>query len=236
MRVGIVAEGKSDFMVIEAVLKGIDPTIEPQRIWPDFTVDGRPHGYGWRGVKAWCVENGPRLETFMRGVRGREIDLLVVHVDCSMADKVGAHRPCPPASDTADALCAVVLGDWLNREPSPLFLIVATPAQASDAWVVAALSPPFARIHEIECLPSPESELVRRRLLRRGSDGDVKKSASKYEPLAMNITDALDTVRAACGEADRFARALEERSAVFMLGGWPALTATVPLADACSGQ
>jgi hypothetical protein len=54
LRVGIVAEGKSEFLVFEEMLRALHPDVDVMRIWPDFQITGRP--YGWRGVKAWCQE------------------------------------------------------------------------------------------------------------------------------------------------------------------------------------
>ena len=200
MRVGIVTEGPSDFRALSAVLESVVPGAEMQHLWPETPAIGRPTG--WRGVKSWCLENGSRLEVLLRGVPGREIDVLVVHVDCSMADKPGARRPCPPARDTADALRAVVFQDWIGRV-APCWLIVVTPAQTTDAWVVAALEPAYTPTITLECDQAVENELVRRKLLRRKGD-EVKKPAAVYAGLVKQIVDRLSTVRSLCLEADRF--------------------------------
>ena len=74
LRVGIVAEGPSDWLVLEEVMKTVHPpksnscSLQPglRRSFPAL-------GNGWRGVKAWCEENGPRLESIMTGVPGRPL-------------------------------------------------------------------------------------------------------------------------------------------------------------------
>lgn len=200
MRVGIVTEGPSDFEVLSAILESILPGAETMALWPDTAAGGRP--FGWRGVKSWCEENGARLETLMRGVPGKEIDILIIHVDCSMADKVEARRPCPPARDTADALRAVVLHHWIGRAGAS-WLVIATPSATTDTWVGCVLVPEYRPSVDVECDLGVESELVRRRVLRR-RNGDVKKPRRVYERLAASVVGDLARVRSLCPEAERF--------------------------------
>ena len=202
IRVGIVAEGPSDFLVLKAMMKHACPDVEFEELHPNNPAFSVP-GNGWRGVKAWCERNGPRLELLMIGVVGRPLHLIVIHADCSMADKVGSERPCPEAADTANALKAVVEGVWLGRDPRPEFVVVATPAQSSDAWVVATFDPPFANLANIECDKAVEEEFVRRYRWRR-RDGQVKKSTSAYRPLAEMIGPHHDLVRTRCPQAEVF--------------------------------
>ncbi len=202
LRVGIVAEGPSDWIVLEEVMKTVHADIEFERLRPDMTLlSGSP--FGWRGVKAWCEEHGARLELLMRGIPGRPLHLVVIHADCSMADKARVERPCPPAADTASALGRVIEAEWLGRDPRPEFVVVATPSKSSDAWVVATLNPPFANLSSIECDKAVEEELVRRRLLRK-KDGQVKKQARVYAPIAAGIGPAIDSLCLHCPQAEVF--------------------------------
>jgi hypothetical protein len=202
LRVGIIAEGKSEWLVLEAIMRKLHADIEFERLRPDLTLASMsPHG--WRGVKAWCKEMGPTLETFMTGVKGRELHLLVIHADCSMAQHEEADRPCPPAADTAAALRQVILEQWLGRNDSPPFVVLALPSKSTDAWVVAALTPPYSRLASVECEWNAENELVARKLLRK-KDGAVKKSEVQYRPLAEQTARRLDEVQAHCGQAHRF--------------------------------
>lgn len=196
LRVGIVAEGKSDWLALEEFLRAVHPDVEFERIRPDFTPVSRSP-FGWRGVKAWCRENGQRLEILMTGVLGRPLHLILIHVDCSMAHNEGADRPCPPHSATADALREIVVRSWLGVPVQPPFVLVVTPSLQTDAWVAAALEPPYEGPVSIECDPDVEGELARRRLLRR-KDGEVKKQEAKYRPLALQMAQQLDRVCALC--------------------------------------
>ncbi len=212
IRVGIVAEGKSDCLALEELLRAIHPDIDFLRLRPDMTLaSGSPHG--WRGVKAWCQQEGKRLETLLAGVTGLPIHLLVIHVDCSMAHNVGALLPCPPARATADVLREVVVRDWLDRASLPEFVVLATPSRTTDTWVVAALDPPYSGKEPLECDDLAERELVRRRLLRL-RDGEVKKPDARYRPLVEMMVKDLARVCTLCTEATRFQ---EEFSAAVQL-------------------
>jgi hypothetical protein len=202
LRVGIIAEGKSEWLVLEAIMRKLYTNIEFERLRPDMTHTSKSP-YGWRGVKAWCQEMGPTLETFMTGVKGRELHLLVIHTDCSMAHNENADRPCPPAVDTANALHQVIFERWLDRKDLPPFVVVALPSKSTDAWVVAALDPPYSKLASVECEWNAENELVARRLLRK-KDGAVKKSEVQYKPLAEQTARRLDEVQARCRQAHRF--------------------------------
>ncbi len=203
LRVGIVAEGPSDWIVFEEVMKTVHPDVEFEHLQPDQTLlSGFPNG--WRGVKAWCEENGSRLEVLMQGVVGRPLHLLVIHADCSMANKAGAERPCPPAHDTAAALGDVIHNSWLGRNPRPGFVILAIPAQSSDAWVLATLEPPYANLADLECDKAAEDDFARRRLLRRRPDGQIKKNAGRYAPLAAQIGPHIESVCQHCPQAEVF--------------------------------
>ena len=209
-RLAIVTEGTSDFLVLRAVIRKAIPDAEVVPVHPEVPLGAYPEyhravgtagrGTGWRGVKAWCEDYRETLQFFMRAVVGDEYDALVIHVDASMADKVGAERQCPPARATTDALRDVVLRDWLRHPDAPWFLAFATPSKSTDAWVVAALRIPA---RDLECEKGVEAMLCRRRYLRR-KDGRVVKPRSRYEPLANRVAKHLALVRKRCTEADRF--------------------------------
>jgi hypothetical protein len=127
----------------------------------------------------------------------------VIAVDCSMAHNVGARRACPPAKDTADALRKVLLQEWLGLPVLPSFVVVSTPAQMADTWVLVALDPPYSGVGPIECDGRVEQEFVARHLLRK-KDGEVKKPEARYRPLAAAMARRLDHVCASCAEAARF--------------------------------
>ena len=210
VRFAVVTEGPSDLLVFRGVLQKLVPDAVvvpvhpevPLAAYPEFhaAAGGAHRGTGWRGVEAWCLEYGPTLELFMSAVAGDEYDVLVIHVDASMADKVGAEHPCPPPDATTNALRAVITGAWLTRERLPAGVVLVTPSKSTDAWVVSALPNPPAGL---ECDKAIEEVLVRRRLLRR-RDGEVKKPRAAYERLARDVARRWTLVRGRCSEAERF--------------------------------
>ena len=202
IRVGLVAEGPSDWLALEEMIRTIEPDSDFLHIRPDMTlVSGSPHG--WKGVRAWCREMGPILESFLVADPGLPLHLLVIHLDCTMAHNIEADRPCPPADATSNALREIVTGEWLGRASLPAFVVLTTPSLSTDTWIVAALEPPYQGREPLECDRQAERELARRRLLRL-RDGEVKKPAAKYEPLAKQMGQRVDYVCAACSEAARF--------------------------------
>jgi hypothetical protein len=202
IRVGIVAEGTSDCLALEELMRVFHPEIEFLRLRPDMTlVSGSPHG--WRGVKAWCQQEGGRLEAILAGVPGLPIHLLVIHVDCSMAHNIGASRSCPPARATADAMREVIVRDWLGRDSLPEFVVLVTPSWTTDTWVVATLNPAYSGKVPLECDDRAEMELTRRRLLRL-KEGEIKKPEARYRPLVETMLQRLAHVFTICTEADRF--------------------------------
>jgi hypothetical protein len=202
LRVGIVAEGPSDWFALEEFMRVLHPAIEFVHLSPDPILGARAPT-GWKNVRAWCREFGPHLEVFMTGIPGQPLHLLVIHVDCSMAHNENAERPCPPASDTAHSLREVVIGTWLNRNPKPSFLILATPSKTTEAWIAPTLDPPHPNLGNIECDLGAEDELALRRLLPR-KDGAVKKQARRYRPLAEQIGVQINRVCDHCSQASSF--------------------------------
>ncbi|PYQ62346.1 MAG: hypothetical protein DMF53_13180 [Acidobacteria bacterium] len=203
IRVGLVAEGPSDWLALEELIRTVAPDADFLHLRPDMDNLTSRSPYGWKGVRAWCREMGPLLETFLSGIPGLPLDFLVIHVDCSMAHNLGISYPCPPADTTSNALREAVTRDWLGRDSLPGFVVLATPSVSTDAWIVAALDdPPYQGSVPLECDLNVERELHRRRLLPL-KGGEVKKPASRYQPIAKQMAQNIDKVCAACPEASR---------------------------------
>lgn len=201
MHLGIVAEGPSDLILLERIAKRIDPECSVSHIQPEPTLGER--GAGWKAVRAWCNEFGKDLELFMEADTSNPIDRLLIHVDCSMAHNVEARHPCPPSTDTANALCSAVL-DWLHMDQRPQWLHIATPSSSSDTWLAAVLAPPEPDLGPIECIDQQdiEKQLISKRLFRRRSDGRMAKPGRKYEELAKKTVAQLEHLRETCHLAD----------------------------------
>lgn len=219
VRVAVVSEGPSELAIIEAIAQRLDPDVLVDHIWPDMTVSGR--SYGWRGVWSWCAEHGPKLEVFMRGVIGREYDVLVVHVDCSMAHNLDITNPCPPAATTGSQLGLALLGQ-LTRGPT-CWIVTMTPSLTSEAWIAASLVPPYTSKIPIECDPNVENELANRKLLRR-KKGIVKKPVAQYRDLVAMMMTRWNLVTQVCGQAATFEQALVAAFACVAQGNGPTIT------------
>jgi len=168
-------------------------------------------GAGWRGVRKWCeTYGGQNLELFLRGIEPK-LDSLIVHVDASIADKVGIDEVCPPANATTDKLRLVIVRDWLSLSSPPPYLLFATPSKEIEAWILAAFKPDQPKLEcDVGIVVALTTELRRRELLLDSTkEGRLRKSALQYSLLATRLAGHLSQVRAACTEADRFARDIE---------------------------
>lgn len=216
-RIALVAEGPTDFIVIEAALKAVlqRPFVLNQ-LQPEPT---RPEiGAGWCGVFKWCQEfrqrgavsigSDPTLSHF---------DLVIVHLDADVAGKsyadcgnAVAHaanglqtlpcpQPCPPVSGAVAALNTVLLS-WLGMPaigPKSLFCI---PSKASEAWLASAVLPAnHALLAGLECNPNLETRLAQLPKAQK-----IRKSPRKYRSLAGQITSQWAQVKAHCTQAVSF--------------------------------
>jgi hypothetical protein len=211
LRIAVVSEGPSDYLVLRSVIAKILPGAEVVPVHPEVPIAAYPEyrrasgtasrGTGWLGVKAWCVEySGYYLELFLSAVVGEEFDGLIVHLDASMAGNVDIDMACPPASATTDPLRKVVIEGWFGFSSQPSFLVLVTPSKSTDAWVLAALEPGHP---DLECDIAIENALVKLGKLRK-SHGRVRKPRDRYEALARVVGVQLSQVRGLCSEAERF--------------------------------
>ena len=165
LRIALVAEGPTDYVLIEAALKAVLPQpfiltqLQPEATRPDL-------GQGWSGVLKWCQaasqrHQGPlELDPTLLG-----FDLLILHLDvdvstmayhdcgpetAALAQQLGwEHLPCavmcPPVSDTVSALTTVV-HSWLRPATTGQQTVLCLPAQSSGTWLAAALLPATHRL------------------------------------------------------------------------------------------
>lgn len=219
MIAGVVTEGRRDFPIFEAIIKRLCPAVEDVKCIHPHTDElftspmGDIQETGWAGVQHWCQRYGSRLTRFMREY-GEPLDLLVIQVDASIAHNpaINLERPCPPASDTSDALRDLVV-QWVGGQ-LPHNVIVAIPSKTSDAWVCAALVGGNALL---ECDPEPLGRLVTVAglgfNLKRSPDGKVRKPTARQYGihLAPHVAAHFDQVRSGCSEAEQFAQQVEAR-------------------------
>lgn len=193
VRVGVVAEGPTDFILIREIVSRILGTNVVMRLLqPEGSIAFGPVGGGWTGVFGWCKQAASRGSGQLGSdsLLWSNLDVLVVHVDCDVADvsyragnverdlRHGALPcavPCPPAATTADALTGVILS-WCGELVRPPRLVFCLPSKATEAWVMHALFPddPVASSAGFECFPDPAARLGQQpkavRIAKRQSD------------------------------------------------------------------
>ncbi|OCX67887.1 hypothetical protein A6M27_11505 [Acidithiobacillus thiooxidans] len=228
-RIALVAEGSTDFIVIEAALKAIlqRPFVLNQ-LQPEPT---RPEmGGGWCGVFKWCqgfrkrgaahIESDPTLSNF---------DLVMVHLDADVADKSYADcgdavvqaalalqplpcaQPCPPPSDTVLALEAV-LRSWLGISATGSKSLFCIPSKATEAWLAAATLPAnHALLTGLECNLHLETQLAQ---LPRGQR--IRKSVRQYRKLAGVVTAQWTQVISHCSQAALFDQRVQSIAQAFL--------------------
>jgi hypothetical protein len=217
-RIALVAEGPTDYIVIEAALRAILPfPFVLTQLQPEAT---RPHmGSGWGGVFKWCQQFRDRTATSIEADATLSgFDLLIVHLDADVADKTYADcgeslaqaasnllplpcaRPCPPSTDTVASLEAVLLS-WLGLATGPgarsLFCI---PSKSSESWLAAAVLPPdHAVLLGLECRADLETRLGALPKSQR-----IRKASRAYRDRASLITSQWNRVTTLCQQAATF--------------------------------
>lgn len=212
----VVCEGDTDFIALDAALSAVYGEHVATMVQPERSrfagIAYTEMGSGWRGVRKWCEQAhdelgglGARLE-LMAALSG--VDALIVHVDADIADELGCRHPCPPASDTTDAVRLRVL-EWGGEEAVPDRVVLCVPAQSTETWVIAAIDPdsPF-NDGDNECKDA-EAHLCGRmgpNLVRRRSGGrkGYQKAPDAFRAMAPTIRSAWALVETACSEAARF--------------------------------
>lgn len=219
LRIALVAEGPTDYEVIQAALKAVLP--EPFvmiQLQPEATQGMM--GTGWCGVLKWCqaahqrhsgsLDTDPTLIGF---------DLLIIHLDVDVASKQYADcgtlvadiaqennwrdlpcaQQCPPISNTVDLLVKTI-ESWLGSSTAGDRTLFCLPAQSSGTWLAAAVLPSaHPLLVDSECNLSLESRLGQLPLKER-----IKKTTREYRLHAPRITEQWEQVKQVCTQAERF--------------------------------
>jgi hypothetical protein len=219
LRIALVAEGPTDYEVIQAALKAVLP--EPFvmiQLQPEAT--GGMMGTGWCGVLKWCqaaqqrhsgsLNTDPTLVGF---------DLLIIHLDVDVASRQYADcgtlvadiaqennwrdlpcaQQCPPISNTVDLLVKTI-ESWLGSSTAGDRTLFCLPAQSSGTWLAAAVLPSaHPLLVDSECNLSLESRLGQLPLKER-----IKKTTREYRLHAPRITAQWAQVKQVCTQAEHF--------------------------------
>jgi hypothetical protein len=222
LRIALVAEGPTDYVVIQAALKSLlAKPFTMVRLQPEDPPGNM--GTGWCGVLKWCqaahqrhqlhhgsLDTDPTLVGF---------DLIIIHLDVDVASKqygdcggalpaIAQHsnwgslpckQPCPPVSDTVDLL-GVVIKSWLGQVTPGDRTLFCLPAQSSDTWLAAAvLDSSHPLLANAECEINLESRLKQLPQAQR-----IKKTKTDYQKHAPHITQKWLQVKQICTQAEVF--------------------------------
>ena len=222
LRIALVAEGPTDYVIIEAALKAFLPQpfiltqLQPEATKPEI-------GGGWGGVLKWCSMAGERFQgPIDQDPTLVDFDLLIIHLDVDVAtfnyadcgehiallaqQKGWANLPCaqvcPPVNSTVQAL-QTVISSWLGQA-SLGDAVLCLPAQSSGTWLAAALlDAAHPLLTNAECDITVESRLP---LLPKKQR--VKKSRPEYMRKAVELTNKWTDVKIICSQADQFETAV----------------------------
>jgi hypothetical protein len=206
----VVCEGPTDTIMLRSAVAALGVDAVVTQIQPEDNSNLRgdgglgEFGGGWKGVRAWClnaIEMGG-LRVVLKNARA-----LVVHADADIAYEKDVHcaSPCPPASDTADAVRAVVLG-WLGVKALPHGIVLCIPAMSTEAWTFCALFPKDRMVAGIECRREPAALLVQKKpklVARKGRR--YAKDPLAYEKVFDSLVEGWsDSIPRQCAEGARF--------------------------------
>lgn len=229
LKIGIVAEGPTDLIMLESAIKTI---MKQYCANQEYTLDSlQPEvdanmnqlsGSGWPNVYKWCREcvemaNGPIRNHILLA----NYSALIIQLDADVADKtfLSAHitapinpnslpctQRCPPPCATTDALRNVLLA-WINEVSVPPNVVLCTPSKALESWIIIALPDKTAAmeriITQIECHRHPDKLLssmpAGNRLISSGH-----KRTDRYKSRSDDFADNWTQVVQHATEAQRF--------------------------------
>ena len=160
IRVGLVAEGPTDRIVVECALRAMlaERSFVLTQMQPEGSLAFGNLGAGWGGVYRWCKQSARRGDGRLSMDRLLQFDLLVIHVDADVAvlEYTGANivadnsdaalpceQPCPPSSGTTNALRQVVLS-WCGENSIPERTVLCVPSKSIALVAQAHRSAPLA--------------------------------------------------------------------------------------------
>ncbi|MFC4160554.1 hypothetical protein [Chitinimonas lacunae] len=222
-QIALIAEGPTDYEVINAALKAILPTsfvltmLQPEMTKPEM-------GTGWGGVLKWCDAAGQRhAGSLDHDTTLGHFEVVIIHLDVDVAhDHYGACgteivsmasdkgwatlpcvQPCPPVTNSCTQL-TTVLNSWLSPAQTGNKTVLCLPAQASGTWLAAATLPEgHSLLAGIECNISVEA-----RLSQLSKNLRIKKTVREYRAFAPRITENWSSVTALCSQAQAFEQAM----------------------------
>ena len=208
MRVGIVCEGPTDYVVLRevcrAALSGKGHSYALLQPDVDALKQKNPAatGPGWQGVRAFLQQTGVTLGASVQ-------DVLVVHLDADIRH-LPAVKPHLGRENTEDDLSLLCdhIKSWFPG-PLPEKVVIVIPREATEAWLVAA----HTNLHDVEAIARP-ADALREAGLIGGVAGNPQKQPPIFEKLAANLAVLMRNKRrmAELPELGRFLGKLHARA------------------------
>lgn len=229
-KVGFICEGKTDQIIIQAVL---DTFLEDYRSFfiqpPKSNLGGDSglFGGGWKGVQKWCEQE---TKTNKLADLLSRIDLLIIQVDADVA--IEANITTESFIHSAELCLApkyvnhvrILIQKWLGLETLPEKIILCVPSMASETWAFVALCsddkinvPCISECRSKKCIECQTD--IKRKLktqnkkigvkLVTSKKGKLRNHASAYFHVQEQISKNWDIVTTSCCQADRFNYELE---------------------------
>lgn len=167
MRVGIICEGSTDFVVLEALALELLPADECVLLHPDFDkLQATGQGSGWQGVRKF-------LQTSALALAMSVYDVFVIQVDASIRKlkELGL-----PDAESLEPLREHVRG-WAGGN-LPRGSAIVLPREELEAWLLAA----HTNLKNVEAIEDPAGELAARQLIGM-KKGKPAKDSSVYRKL-----------------------------------------------------
>ncbi len=220
LRIGLVAEGPTDAILIEAALQAfagrpfVLSLLQPEASLPHL-------GSGWCGLVKWCRQTASQgYPTLDANPLLSQIDLLIIHLDADVAGKSYADcglaigslsvstswpplpsgLPCPPANAQTRHLEQALTAWMAPALPGPDKTVFCIPAQCTGTWLAAGHLPPGDRLlSSPECQADIEIHLGQLPLNKR-----IRKSVKEYRAHAHLITRNWTQIKGLCPQAAAF--------------------------------
>jgi len=178
MRVGIICEGITDFVILEAIVYAVIDADDCALLQPDFDRlqlrDAEQRlAPGWQGVRKFLSESAPALKVSV-------YDVLLIQVDASIRYLQEIQRRLSTPVDPSDDLQPLrdLVKGWAGRE-LPESAVVTLPREDLEAWLLAS----HTNRKGIEGILSPGTVLVELGVLQE-KNGKPHKTEEKYRELA----------------------------------------------------
>ena len=220
VRIGLVAEGKTDHIVLKALVgayfQAERPDIKPEFIDiqpdPDGTSGNRDGG--WSHVFAWCQRNNPARRQvsflgrglFADGMNAKLCDLLLFVLDADASAEIArkspiAAPPPPPAPILRGQFIRQTLDAWLwpNDEQPRDRHATAAAVEAVEAWLIAAMGN-ISNPETISDLQSHFVPLFNSRLGRpmQAKQKRIAKTTPNYQKISDHAKNDVKKINSSC--------------------------------------